>query len=146
MSKKSEPARAMAIRASPATEKACVRASLANGVLTKVSDEFSDRGLRRGRQPVSLTGPIVEVGTDGPSPARGSLFRIDPSLPATRGPAGQTRPSACLRRLVLVAQPADRHDPRGVAGIVLDLGSEPLDVDVEGLGVAHVVEAPHPVD
>ena len=34
----------------------------------------------------------------------------------------------------------------GVDGILLHLRAEPLDVDVQGLGVAHVVGAPHPVD
>ena len=35
---------------------------------------------------------------------------------------------------------------RGTRRVLLDLGSQPLDVDVEGLGVADVVRAPHPVD
>ena len=35
---------------------------------------------------------------------------------------------------------------RGFDGVGLDLGPQPLDVDVERLGVADVVGAPHPVD
>ena len=34
----------------------------------------------------------------------------------------------------------------GVRRVGLDLGPQPLDVDVERLGVADVVGAPHPVD
>ena len=34
----------------------------------------------------------------------------------------------------------------GAGGIVLHLRAQALDVDVEGLGVADVVGAPHPVD
>ena len=34
----------------------------------------------------------------------------------------------------------------GVGGVRLDLGSQALDVHIQGLGVPDVVRAPHPVD
>ena len=34
----------------------------------------------------------------------------------------------------------------GAGGVVLDLGAQSLDVDVKGLGVAHVVDAPDAID
>ena len=46
----------------------------------------------------------------------------------------------------LVAETADGRDELWVTGIGLDLGSETLHVDVEGLGVPDVVVAPHTVD
>src|SRR5438477_2343926 len=54
--------------------------------------------------------------------------------------------SAPPPRFEAVAEAADRGDERGVGGVLLDLGPEPLDVDVEGLGVADVVRPPDPVD
>src|SRR5690242_17529427 len=46
-------------------------------------------------------------------------------------------------RARLVADAADRHDDLGALGIVLDLGAQPLDVDVDEAGVAGVAVAPH---
>ena len=48
--------------------------------------------------------------------------------------------------LELVAQPPHGEQVGRVRGVGLDLGPQPLDVDVERLGVADVVAAPHPVD
>ena len=48
--------------------------------------------------------------------------------------------------LELVAEAADRDDARRVGRVGLDLRPQALDVDVERLGVADVVAAPHPVD
>ena len=48
--------------------------------------------------------------------------------------------------LELVAEAADGHDVPGLGRVGLDLGPQPLDVHVQGLGVAHVVSAPDPVD
>src|SRR5690606_18669010 len=49
-------------------------------------------------------------------------------------------------QLVLVAQAPDGDDAGGVRGFGLDLGPQPLHVHVERLGVADVVDAPHPAD
>ena len=51
-----------------------------------------------------------------------------------------------LDLLVAVAYAAHGDDARRVTRVVLDLGPQPLHVHVEGLGVAVVVRAPHPVD
>src|SRR3712207_6913913 len=48
--------------------------------------------------------------------------------------------------LELVAQAPHRQQVRRVRGVGLELGPQPLHVDVEGLGVTHVVRAPDPVD
>ena len=48
--------------------------------------------------------------------------------------------------LELVAQPPHGDDVRRVGRVGLDLRPQPLDVHVEGLGVADVVGAPDPVD
>src|SRR3982751_6638946 len=45
--------------------------------------------------------------------------------------------------LVLVAEPADRHDAARVRRVVLDLRSEALHVHVERLRVTDVVGTPH---
>src|SRR5690625_2740234 len=50
------------------------------------------------------------------------------------------------RRHELVPQTAHRLEHPRLGGLRLDLRPDPLDVDVEGLGVPHVVRAPHPVD
>src|SRR3954454_11527572 len=64
-----------------------------------------------------------------------------------RGAAGARRgPAARPSGLELVAQAADGEQEGRVRRVGLDLGAQPLDVDVEGLGVAHVVRAPDPVD
>src|SRR6266516_1725818 len=45
-----------------------------------------------------------------------------------------------------VADATDGDDQLGLVAILFEAGAEALDVDVEGLGVAHVVEAPDAVD
>ena len=73
-------------------------------------------------------------------------------LDATRGSRASARSTTtCCRAgpaqpLVPVADAAHGDDPRRGAGSVLDLRAQPLDVHVEGLGVADVVAAPDPVD
>src|SRR3954452_20364391 len=47
---------------------------------------------------------------------------------------------------VLVAQAADGDDAAGRRRFGLDLRTQPLDVHVEGLGVADVIGPPDPVD
>ena len=58
-----------------------------------------------------------------------------------RAPAGSD-----LGDLELVPEPADGGDAGRPGRVLLDLRAEPLDVDVEGLGVPHVVGSPDPVD
>src|SRR5450631_2253043 len=50
------------------------------------------------------------------------------------------------RSLELVPQTTHGDDELRVRVVRLDLGSQPLDVDVQGLGVTDIVAAPHPVD
>src|SRR5438105_8894042 len=65
------------------------------------------------------------------------------SSPKERSPAW--RWCLQLRFLVAVAEAPDRGDPGRGRGVLLDLGPEALDVDVEGLRVADVARPPHPV-
>src|SRR5215203_3379063 len=76
--------------------------------------------------------------------------RTPPSVLRPRR-AAWNRPGGCsirIRRsaLELVAQPADGDQIARVGGVRFDLCPEPLDVDVEGFGVADIVGAPHPVN
>src|SRR3954447_11586938 len=48
--------------------------------------------------------------------------------------------------LELVAEPPDGDEHRRMGRVGLELGAQPLHVDVEGLGVPDVVRAPEPVD
>src|SRR3712207_4967272 len=48
--------------------------------------------------------------------------------------------------VVLVTQAADREEVLGGRGVLLDLGAEALDVDVQCFGVAYVVGSPDAVD
>ena len=50
------------------------------------------------------------------------------------------------RRLEPVAEAADRRDEHGLGRVLLDPRPQPLDVHVQGLGVADVVHPPDPVD
>src|SRR4051794_17478522 len=66
-------------------------------------------------------------------------------------PSGSAAPRRADERpggsqVELVAQPAHRDEVLRLAGVGLDLGPQPLHVDVEGLGVADVVGAPDAVD
>src|SRR5262245_6628361 len=62
---------------------------------------------------------------------------------------GHTSPGVSLRRgsssssaRELVAEPTNGEEQLRLVGVVLDLLADPLHVDVERLGVAHVVVAP----
>ena len=66
----------------------------------------------------------------------------DPGDQARRVALGAGRPGPCQDRACLVADAADRHDDLGVLGVVLDLGAQPLHVDVDQAGVAGVAVAP----
>src|SRR3954469_13929155 len=59
--------------------------------------------------------------------------------------AGMARTSRGLR-LEFVAEAGGRQEVLRVRRVGFDLGAQPLDVDVQRLGVAYVVGAPHAVD
>jgi len=48
--------------------------------------------------------------------------------------------------LELVAEPAHRHQVYGVGRVAFNLGPQPLDVDIERLGIADIIRAPDPID
>ena len=56
--------------------------------------------------------------------------------------SGSARPLGLGRLARLVADPADGDDDLGVLGISLDLGAQPLDVDVDDEGVLHDIDGP----
>src|SRR4051794_21237328 len=60
-------------------------------------------------------------------------------------PAGPLRAARSVMsgRAGLVTDATDGHDDLGPLGVVLDLGAQPLDVDVDEAGVARVAGAPH---
>src|SRR5713226_2802698 len=60
--------------------------------------------------------------------------------------SGCSRAGSLAWLLVAIPDAADRDDAGGIRRIVLDLGSEALDVHVERLRVAEVVRAPDAVD
>src|SRR5207237_9069656 len=64
--------------------------------------------------------------------------------------AGQAQPPSPRRRLAswlqLVTQASDGHHMPGLAGVLLDLGAQAPDVDVDELAVAEVVVPPHAVE
>src|SRR5687768_13831342 len=119
MEKNRDPARPTATMASPAADSACTLASRVKGGVTNPVTG-ARRGVWSGRQPSGVV-------------TRPSYGGIAGGLPRELAP----------RHLVLVAQAADGDDARRVGGIVLHLGTQPLDVDVQGLGIPHVVGAPH---
>src|SRR5205823_7424774 len=64
--------------------------------------------------------------------------------PPSSTPRGPRTPSPySWLQLELVAQPPHRLHVFGATGVFLDLGPQPLDVDVEGAGVTEVLHAPH---
>src|SRR5947209_8059091 len=76
------------------------------------------------------------------SPSDGESTTLAPvMMSATCTPAGYRRSG-----LELVAEAADGEQVAGLGRVRLDLGAQPLDVHVEGLRVADVVAAPHPID
>src|SRR5690606_11786385 len=83
-------------------------------------------------------------------PRRAQVLRR--TTPCSPPPGGGCRafvrpePEGSAGGLELVAEPAHRHQVHGVAGVLLHLRAQSLDVHIEGLGVPHVVRAPHPVD
>src|SRR5512132_1698824 len=84
------------------------------------------------------------------SPERyeGSLTRQATASERTVNGPGTFRSAEGERRLAVepVADAADGHDQLRVVAVLLDPGTPTLDVGVQGLGVAHVVVAPDPVD
>ena len=141
MEKKSELARARAIRASPATCRAWTRARRVNGEATKWSAERSGGPPGPSKTfhptPTAHGGDCTAVDGNGilTPPAESEGYGID----ATRG-------SARSGDHDLVAHASHGEDPLGRRRVGLDPAPEPLDVHVEGLGVAHVVVAPDLVD
>src|SRR5690606_31366085 len=92
--------------------------------------------------------PSKRSRTRASSPEQWTRRRPEP--PWTRPPCAcwncSQRQSRSRFGLELVAQAPDRDDVLRFAGIGFDLGAQPLDVDVEGFGVPHVVGPPDPVD
>src|SRR5699024_10384621 len=84
----------------------------------------------------------------------GTLRRTERNRATVPGPQNVPRPETTEQtsvhgrddRLELVAEPADGDDVLRTGGALLDLGAQPLDVHVEGLGVTDVVGTPHAVD
>src|SRR5699024_4656625 len=127
-------------------------------------------GPREGRQAVPISAADVRPGTilDLEVTADGQTTTISvPALDETldyyeiedpaagRRPPDASRPPrspscgaspASAAGFELVAQPAHGDQALRVAGVVLDLRAQALDVHVEGLRVADVVGSPDPVD
>src|SRR5690606_10243172 len=72
--------------------------------------------------------------------------RVTCAARGARSGLGPERPSLLVGGVELVAEPAHGEDAARTRRIQLDLGAQPLDVDVEGLGVADVVGPPDAVD
>ena len=92
---------------------------------------------------------IVTMTTRKPSDAR-HRCRTRCHAPRSTEPAREARPASPLvaaRSVIsggagLVADAAHGHDDLGALGVVLDLGAQPLDVDVDEAGVTGVAVAP----
>ena len=130
-SKKSEPARAVATMASPAVDERVG------------AGQPGERRWRRTRP-----APTRRAAAGGPAAARRAPYDsghgpVPPGIRQSARSHGADR-GAGSRDLVLVAEAADGDDAGRVGRVVLDLGPQPLDVDVEGLGVARRSRGPRP--
>src|SRR6478735_978886 len=126
---------------------------------TTPSSATSWRATPASRSPPSST-PVSSTAWRSRRTAASTCFaRSTTSSPSWSRTAGTTRStpsgSGAPRRaderpvesqVELVAQTAHGDEVLGLARVGLDLGAQPLHVDVQRLGVSDVVGAPHPVD